>query len=337
MHSGVGGGYPKQQLATVSLQWMLSKVSVLNHDGASKKGLFFKAGFEDEVGQTANVHGKLYDSRSGTGAFYRYAPRDIDALYKKESSGHGVTRINVYETVFDRILRRTENYNPGNLLPGRDLAIQITPIQAGSEKIQELQEKLEAFRKSRINQGDPAEKEVEKRKSLHLSFILSIMMLITAFVQFMIFQSDLPDKRSVAPLFNTGWTYHPVNLCVPILTSAIMLMTAFHLRTARNTILSLIALSIMWATLFRPIESMIFSVEMPSWISGTFLFLLPDILAEAILYFSGHYFLVTLLTLSLFILGAVLRRRYRSQCLKIYEQTWQIFRNTVIEKKGTAA
>lgn len=335
VHSDVGGGYPKQQLAHVTLQWMMTKVKAQNEDGDKNKGLFFNPGFEDDVRRKANIHGKLYDSRSGIGAFYRYAPRKLDAFYNKNSSPNRVTRIHVHETVFNRILRRTKNYNPGNLLPGRDLAIQVASTQEDSDDIQDLQRKIEGFRKSRIDQGDPAAAVVEKRKSLHLSFVLMNMMLVTAFAQFMIFRSELVVGRPVLPLFDTGWTYNPVNLCVPILTSLITLITAIHLSTLRNTLLTFIALVVMWGTLFRPIESMVFSVEMPSAISGTFLFILPDILAEAIIYFSNRYFLYTIMVLVLFILAGVLRKIYRAQCLKIYEDEWQDFRDLVIVKKET--
>ncbi len=102
-HSNVGGGYARAGLANVTLEWMMSRVTT--------QGLFLKPGVYDKVHQDANVHGRLYDSRDGLALYYRYAPRDIQAL------SHEKVRdpIQVHQSVIERLEEQTANYAPGNL------------------------------------------------------------------------------------------------------------------------------------------------------------------------------------------------------------------------------
>ncbi|MDZ7778985.1 MAG: DUF2235 domain-containing protein [Gemmatimonadota bacterium] len=102
VHSNVGGGYPKQGLSLVSLDWMMTE--------AEAAGLHFLASRRNDYRFAQNVHDKLYDSRSGPGAYYRYRPRDIGAL----CALHCVP-IRIHASVFDRITHATQGYAPGNL------------------------------------------------------------------------------------------------------------------------------------------------------------------------------------------------------------------------------
>lgn len=73
-HANVGGGYPDDSLAHVPLFWMIKQ--------AQRCGLQFKqspdAVADIEAGQDRD--GRLYDSRSGMGGYYRYGPRKIQSL-----------------------------------------------------------------------------------------------------------------------------------------------------------------------------------------------------------------------------------------------------------------
>ena len=110
VHSNVGGGYPKDQLAYISLVWMMKRaadpelypgyVPLEFHEGAIR-------GYEE----IANPHGKLYDSRSGAAAYYRVSPRSIAGLCA--SAGAGMPQI--HSSVMVRISRRTGGYTPFNL------------------------------------------------------------------------------------------------------------------------------------------------------------------------------------------------------------------------------
>lgn len=100
MHSNVGGGYPKDQMAHVSLVWMM--------DEARKCGLVCDAHLRAQYAQAADALGKMYDSRSGFGAYYRYRPRDLHMLCAES----GIRKPTIHASVFERIQRHTEDYAP---------------------------------------------------------------------------------------------------------------------------------------------------------------------------------------------------------------------------------
>jgi type VI secretion system (T6SS) phospholipase Tle1-like effector len=101
-HSNVGGGYRKQGVSLVSLDWMMSK--------AESCGLRFLAEDRQSYRDHRNIHDHLYNSRSGLAMYYRYKPRDISKICKK----YGV-KPKIHESVFERIAQATEAYAPGNL------------------------------------------------------------------------------------------------------------------------------------------------------------------------------------------------------------------------------
>lgn len=72
VHANVGGGYPDDSLSYVPLCWMIEQ--------ASDKGLIFRKEIVAVQDGLASAAGRLYDSRSGFGMFYRYQPRDVSAL-----------------------------------------------------------------------------------------------------------------------------------------------------------------------------------------------------------------------------------------------------------------
>jgi uncharacterized protein (DUF2235 family) len=72
MHAEVGGGYPDDGLSFVPLCWMI--------DEASKYGLAFEQTIVKEYRALATPTGRLYDSRSGFGALWRYQPRNVQFL-----------------------------------------------------------------------------------------------------------------------------------------------------------------------------------------------------------------------------------------------------------------
>ncbi len=107
VHSNVGGGYPEDALAHVSLNWMLEQ--------ASAAGIRFKANELSALKVSENVLGKMYDPRRGLGGFYRYAPRKIEALtHDTNDPGNQVViaRPKVHESVFRRIESGVSNYAP---------------------------------------------------------------------------------------------------------------------------------------------------------------------------------------------------------------------------------
>jgi uncharacterized protein (DUF2235 family) len=102
-HSNVGGGYPKQGMSLVALDWMMEK--------ARHAGLRFLAADRDSYRAHANVDDKLYDPRAGLGIFYRWKPRDITRLCQEA----GISRPAIHMSVLERIAHGTEDYVPGNI------------------------------------------------------------------------------------------------------------------------------------------------------------------------------------------------------------------------------
>lgn len=104
VHSNVGGGYPKQGMSLVSLDWMMEE--------ARAAGLRFNGADRAYVREHVNVNDKLYNSRAGRAVYYRYKPRDIGRIC--EAAGTGPK---IHESAIERVRQQTEGYAPGNL-PG---------------------------------------------------------------------------------------------------------------------------------------------------------------------------------------------------------------------------
>lgn len=103
VHTNVGGGYPKQGVSLVTLDWMMRK--------AARLGLRFVKHDEKLFRAHKNVYDKVYDSRSGVSFFYRYAPRNIHKL----AAGAKISSPDIHVSVFDRTLQGVEGYAPCNI------------------------------------------------------------------------------------------------------------------------------------------------------------------------------------------------------------------------------
>ena len=117
-HSNVGGGYPKDSLAFVSLDWMMGK--------AIGCGLRFADGAREEVQRTADAHGRLYDSRRGWGAFYRPALRNP---YAEDCCPK------VHVSVKERIYRGTQYYAPKVIDQGKYDAVGTDPPSPYAQRV----------------------------------------------------------------------------------------------------------------------------------------------------------------------------------------------------------
>jgi uncharacterized protein (DUF2235 family) len=105
-HANVGGGYPDDGLSYVSLRWMINEAS-------RYKELLFNARAVEDIKITAAPFGRLYDARSGIGAYYRYGPRWLSPPTDKQNATIPVPKI--HETVFWRMTAGTDSYAPLNL------------------------------------------------------------------------------------------------------------------------------------------------------------------------------------------------------------------------------
>jgi uncharacterized protein (DUF2235 family) len=105
VHSNVGGGYPKQGMSLVALDWMMAK--------AEAAGLRLNRVDRESFRDHSSVDDKLYDPRAGLGTFYRWKPRDIEEICRRNSIGE----VRIHTSVLERIAHSTEDYAPANLAP----------------------------------------------------------------------------------------------------------------------------------------------------------------------------------------------------------------------------
>jgi uncharacterized protein (DUF2235 family) len=120
VHANVGGGYPDDSLAHVSLTWMLSE--------ARQRGLTLKAapGADPDafnrVRSTQDKDGRIYDSRNGLSGYYRYGPRSVAALSNTKYSDDKrdvvyIAMPKIHESVLARVAVDAHLYAPVGL-PG---------------------------------------------------------------------------------------------------------------------------------------------------------------------------------------------------------------------------
>ncbi|MEH6403952.1 MAG: DUF2235 domain-containing protein [Sneathiella sp.] len=115
MHSNVGGGYPEDNLSAIALSWM---IDCINQDNVGQSGLHFNPVKVMEFNKLAVPTGKLYNSRKGLGAFYRYKPRNIEALTTHGAFGQadfGATPAVIHHSVLDRIREQNAGYAPNGI------------------------------------------------------------------------------------------------------------------------------------------------------------------------------------------------------------------------------
>jgi uncharacterized protein (DUF2235 family) len=104
VHSNVGGGYPDDSLAHVSLLWMAGE--------ACKQGLRLHSRMRSEWAARADPNGPISDSRRGLGAYYRYNPRSIQKLTDDRFADVRVPRPKIHESVIQRIKVGLGDYAP---------------------------------------------------------------------------------------------------------------------------------------------------------------------------------------------------------------------------------
>lgn len=109
VHSNVGGGYPDDSLAGVPMLWIMKE--------AEAAGLHFKISPQQPdallvATSSRDKDGRLYDSRSGLASYYRYGPRDVEALCNDDYNGVKILQPKIHETVFTRMASSATAYAP---------------------------------------------------------------------------------------------------------------------------------------------------------------------------------------------------------------------------------
>ena len=141
MHANVGGGYPDDSLARIPLYWIMEE--------ARACGLKFKrppASNPDAIAQTKSAQdkdGRLYNSRTGFGSYYRYGPRKIAELCQQKFSRSLGDEVyiscpKIHESVIARIKNNAHVYAPigiparyeivRNTFDGEEALFEIIPL-----------------------------------------------------------------------------------------------------------------------------------------------------------------------------------------------------------------
>jgi hypothetical protein len=123
VHSNVGGGYPKDGLAYLSLEWMVTKAKTL--------GLRFLDADFMEIKQQVDTFDDLYDSRAGISGYYRYSPRPITTLCGDTLNGVKIDRPKIHESAFERIRGGRVAYAPISIPLLYDMVLRDGSIVSG--------------------------------------------------------------------------------------------------------------------------------------------------------------------------------------------------------------
>jgi hypothetical protein len=109
-HSNIGGGYDKDGLSYVSLDWMMAELDNVLPPADRIRWL---PGARQQVIQIANEYDKHYDPRAWLGGYYRYSPRRLAWFY----SGN--------DDFYQRLWRRLRG-QPEPPVAGKDIKIHIS-------------------------------------------------------------------------------------------------------------------------------------------------------------------------------------------------------------------
>lgn len=115
MHANIGGGYPEDNLSAIALSWM---IDCIDHENVGHGGLRFNPVKVMAFDKLAVPTGKLYNSRNGIGALYRYKPRNIEVLTTRGVFGQpdfDATPAVIHHSVLERVREENAGYAPNGI------------------------------------------------------------------------------------------------------------------------------------------------------------------------------------------------------------------------------
>ncbi len=133
VHANVGGGYPDDSLAHVSLNWMLDQAKacdlrfkVTEVDARKSGDPTGESGAPGSLGALSllkgrqDPDGRLYDLRSGLGGYYRYGPRNVTDLSNSDLHADKRDRVSIplvkiHESAMSRMKVNAHIYAPISL------------------------------------------------------------------------------------------------------------------------------------------------------------------------------------------------------------------------------
>jgi uncharacterized protein (DUF2235 family) len=130
VHANVGGGYPDDGLAYVTLQWMM--------DEAVAAGLRLYPQHRTECDSRVNPHGQQHDSRAGLAGYYRYGPRNVDQLCVDPAHNVTVRFPVIHDSALQRIQRWERGYAPISFPSQPAMALQHPPAALPMGNLEQL-------------------------------------------------------------------------------------------------------------------------------------------------------------------------------------------------------
>lgn len=216
VHADVGGGYPDDALASVSLNWILDQ-------SAKNDGLIYIAHERQRYSDSAHSHGPMHDSRRGIGNLYRYAPRNLERLCAEAKPGLAnwlkgilnklsmvtldvnknemeIAKPKIHHSVFERLKQSGDAYAPINIPKTYalvDATGAVIDVEATGSVARLLPEDADAARNRRTRQSYVWNK-VWARRVLYILTLAAIL----SFVTFPYWPGSITDKglKSIA-----GW------------------------------------------------------------------------------------------------------------------------------------
>jgi len=192
VHSNVGGGYPKQGMSLVTLDWMMQK--------AGEQGLRLLANDSRSYCEHGTVDDKLYNSRAGLGVFYRWKPRNMQALCEQQRAG---CPPKVHLSVCERIAHGTDGYAPGTLAP--KVRVVYTP-SGNRERDKAMEAQAEAVNAALAHAFHQRGSDLQKARGTLLLGRLSYYLYVVSCVAALVIVSKflLGSVHRIEPAFLTS-------------------------------------------------------------------------------------------------------------------------------------
>lgn len=133
VHADVGGGYPDDGLAHVTLDWMLSELEAADR---SPQALRLKPGAREQIRARADENAPLHDSRRGLASYYRYRPRDIEILRRQRTLQGAPFNVRVHKPLLhESVLRRIRVGHDGYAPISSTLRFDVALIGGGTQPL----------------------------------------------------------------------------------------------------------------------------------------------------------------------------------------------------------
>ena len=168
VHTNVGGGYPDDSLALVTLDWMMGECESNNQ--SPSQGLVFIGVLRQQYHDQSDWNGPIYNSRSGLAVFFRYRPRHIEHLYARPDVDLKLQKPIIHRSVFERICSQSYPYAPTGIPGDYDLT------GMGRHKNYEEAADIEP----RVKRLQAAKNVIFARRGLYIAFLLISLSLVAS-------------------------------------------------------------------------------------------------------------------------------------------------------------